>query len=887
MLYSRSYTAPIVIAREDSLPGGPKPGSYSGRQYLKAWRKWKAEERPLGAWYAFVCAYRQAGTTFDQRALKSCLKNKALTQIGPAEQALLVILSDVKALRFQTAAEGLKRFEERFGASDRLSPDDRTEYEYISVLVRHAQFMRENGGYFHHVGLPADESVELMRDLMRIGHDKEAREVFCVQLHSEREEEAEFSPQMRVFVLEHPDYLGEAGFALRLIAKGSIIQGVSRLLAMDREGKSDEDRLESVLQTVLLYAAAKNPVWGSAESWEKAEAEALALMPEEASIPPRRPFRLEGKREERANKGPDVSLEEFNRRYLLEARRFLRLHHWLRLGDLEAFEREIGTGKLTPIEAALAWIVQLRSGLLKGASQEALGQVRPAKTKCFVSGWRWRFVRQKIREELIQTEVIPSAHVNKQAPFEGEHVEPSLDFASVKLVQSLMPSRSRTSEAAREKALDLVNRIQAAGKSADDAVFNALLGELGAIAQRDRGVEWWRAAMEINQFDAAQRMFSQNEQIGILVRTYQMNRYMPEGNKALARLLQLKLEALLQYEVLTGRGLVRELRLPLALGLPWYKTVERELGRILFWQVLENGMNVLVIESKADPKRLFLLTTNFDECIRFRLRLGQPEPEHYELVMQMEKKDLEEDYETFLCQACEIFALNLVSENFIAEEYGSVSLKTGEPLVKGYPYYETLISCREQILRSPLWDEKGRSLKLASLLFLKKLESEAAYQFGVDPVLETRPRDFFLLLKRRRGNAFPAAKPLVKAEAVPQALAELPYANEQCFVDRAVMEEGKPVESVFPMSRKEEERVLLYFSAKPRAEIEGAVNINPKDCLSVCVKQVLVLEPALQYVLKDAHEAEFVRDGEGFRKVESEAYMLPAFFSTEGPVGLA
>lgn len=137
--------------------------------------------------------------------------------------------------------------------------------------------------------------------------------------------------------------------------------------------------------------------------------------------------------------------------------------------------------------------------------------------------------------------------------------------------------------------------------------------------------------------------------------------------------------------------------------MPWFRTVERELGPILSWRVFNNGINAIVVESKADPKRVFILTTNLDECVRLRLRPGQPEPAaHYEVVMQMEKKDLGEDYEVFVEQAGEMITANLINGSFEDGDYGVLQLKTGEKLVKGFPFTEVLISRHENVVRAPL-----------------------------------------------------------------------------------------------------------------------------------------------------------------------------------------
>ncbi|WP_297612987.1 hypothetical protein [uncultured Sutterella sp.] len=339
MQYNRSYRGPIVIEEQDTLPDGPKPGVYSGRTYLKQWRKWKEKKKPVGARYAFIAAFRQAGAPIDLKTLRTCLNDRSLTLIGPEERALLLIYGDVICQRPQIAREKLAAFETRFHAPEGISAADRVEYEHIELLTRYAEFKREHEGIFIRVGLPAEEPAKLINGLMKAGLRKEAGEVFAAQLKSERYARADFSPLLRETVLNHPDLLGTAGKCLRLIDSGSILEGIQLLLSLDREGGETNQRRESVLQTVLLTASAVNPAYGSAESWDKAEREALALMPGEASLPNRGFFKLKGRPKERKIKGPEVTQEEFDRRYKLEARRFLRLHHWLRLQDYEALSR--------------------------------------------------------------------------------------------------------------------------------------------------------------------------------------------------------------------------------------------------------------------------------------------------------------------------------------------------------------------------------------------------------------------------------------------------------------------------------------------------------------------------------------------------------------------
>ena len=82
MQYNRSYSGNIVIDPQDTLPDGPRPGVYSGRAYLKLWRKWRTKEKPLGAKYAFIVAFRQAGVPIDLKTLRTCLNDKSLELIG-------------------------------------------------------------------------------------------------------------------------------------------------------------------------------------------------------------------------------------------------------------------------------------------------------------------------------------------------------------------------------------------------------------------------------------------------------------------------------------------------------------------------------------------------------------------------------------------------------------------------------------------------------------------------------------------------------------------------------------------------------------------------------------------------------------------------------------
>lgn len=890
MQYHRSYSGNIVIDPQDTLPDGPRPGVYSGRAYLKLWRKWRTKEKPLGAKYAFIAAFRQAGVPIDLKTLRTCLNDKSLALIGTEERTLLRIYSEIVCQRPQLAREKLTAFETRFHAPEGLSEEDRKEYEHIELLTRYAEFKREHDDIFIRIGLPAEQPAKLIDGLMKAGLRKEAGEVFAAQLKSERYARADFSPLLKETILNHPDLLGTAGTCLRLIDSGRILEGIQHLLSLEREGGDANQRKESVLQTVLLTASAVNPAYGSAESWEKAEREALALMPGEASVPNRGFFKLKGRPKERKIKGPEVTQEEFDRRYELEARRFLRLHHWLRLQDYRALSRELGVGGLTPLEASFRWAIELRSLLLRGAPDDEFRKLKRPRQGVCMKGSNWLEVQQSLRNEFIRTGVIPFTIADMRDPddfFDHNSYETALGLAVVKLAQLLTPQRPLASAEACREADEIMNRILTAGESAAPETFESLFAALCGIPPRERGIEWWRAAVELLKLKASANAFSQDERVGIMVRAFQLNQYAPGGDKVLANFLRMKLQNLMQFENLTNQSVVNELRLPLAFGLPWFKTVERELGPILSWRVFNNGINAIVVESKADPKRVFILTTNLDECVRLRLRPGQPEPSsHYEIAMQMEKRDLGEDYEAFVEQAGTIITANLINGSFEESEYGVIQLKTGEKLVKGFPFTEVLMSRHEKVVRAPLWDEGGKAIQFASLLFLKELEAVAEDQFGVDGVLSVRPRDFFLLAKRRRTNAFPAPKPLVEADAVPKILADLPCADDRCFVDRAVMEKGMPVEAVMPVSRHGSGETQLYFTSRKGEDPELSIIFNPRDSMVVAVKQVLVLEPALQYVMKDAYEDIFVRDGEGFRRLDDHD-VFSASQEAVGPVGLA
>ena len=116
-------------------------------------------------------------------------------------------------------------------------------------------------------------------------------------------------------------------------------------------------------------------------------------------------------------------------------------------------------------------------------------------------------------------------------------------------------------------------------------------------------------------------------------------------------------------------------------------------------------------------------------------------------------------------------------------------------------------------------------------------------------------------------------------------IADLPFADDRCFVDSAVMEKGLPVEAVMPVTREGSGETQLYFKSTGRDDPAMSSILNPRDSMVVAVKQVLVLEPALQYVLEDAYKDIFVRDGEGFRKLEDGDF-LPILPEEECPVGL-
>lgn len=890
MQYNRSYSGSIVIDKEDALHGGPHPGIYTGKAYLQHWRKWKGREKTAVAKYAFIAAFRRAGTSFYMRSLQGYLNDESLSLIGPEERALLLIYGDLVCHRPDRAREKLAAFEKRFQAPEGLSKEDRAEYEYLELLTSYAEFKREHGGFFIRIGLPAEKHAKLVEGLMRAGLRKEAGEVFHYQKQSERGEHAEFSSYLRETILKYPDLLGTAGTCLRLISSGSILEGIQLLLSLDREGENEDQRQESELQTVLMAASAVQPLYGDVDAWEKAEREALALMPGEASVPWRSFFKLKGTPDSRKIRAAVVSQEEFDRRYKLEARRFLRLHHWLRLQDYEALSRELGEVGLTPLEAALRWAIELRGLLLRGAPDDEFRKLqRPQRGIC-MKGSNWREFQRNLRDEFVRTGVIPFTIADVRDPddfFDRDAFEIALGLVAVKLAQLLTPQRQLASMEASRQADEIRNQILAAGESAAPEVFESLFAELCGISPRERGIEWWRAAVELLKLNASEKAFSQDERIGLMVRAFQFNQYTPGGDKVLANLLRLKIQALMKFEIFTNQSVVNELKLPLAFGLPWFRTVERELGPILSWRVFNNGINAIVVESKADPKRVFILTTNLDECVRLRLRPGQPEPAaHYEVVMQMEKKDLGEDYEVFVEQAGEMITANLINGSFEDGDYGVLQLKTGEKLVKGFPFTEVLISRHENVVRAPLWDEDGKAIQFASLLFLKELEATAEDKFGVDGVLSVRPRDFFLLAKRRRTNAFPAPKPLVEADAVPKRIADLPHADDRCFVDRAVMEKGLPVEAVMPVSREGSGETQLYFTSCKRDDPDLSVILTPRNSLVVTVKQVLVLEPALQYVVKDAYRDIFVRDGEGFRKLEVGDF-CPVLPEEEGLVGLA
>ncbi|WP_297612990.1 hypothetical protein [uncultured Sutterella sp.] len=545
---------------------------------------------------------------------------------------------------------------------------------------------------------------------------------------------------------------------------------------------------------------------------------------------------------------------------------------------------------MTPLEASLRWAIELRGLLLRGAPDDEYRKLRRSRQGVCMKGSNWADVQRSLRHEFVRTGVIPFTVADVRDPedfLDRDSYETALGLAAVKLAQLLTPQRPLASAEACRQADEIRNRILTAGESAAPEAFESLFEELCGIPPRERGIEWWRAAVELLAIKASEKTFSQDERVGIMVRAFQLNQYAPGGDKVLANLLRLKIQTLMQFETLTNQTVVNELRLPLAFGLPWFRTVERELGPILSWRVFNNGSNAIVVESKADPKRVFVLTTNLDECVRLRLRPGQPEPSaHYEVVMQMEKKDLGEDYEVFVEQAGEMITANLINGSFEDGDYGVLQLKTGEKLVKGFPFTEVLISRHEEVVRAPLWDEDGKAIQFASLLFLKELEATAEDVFGVDGMLSVRPRDFFLLAKRRRTNAFPAPKPLVEADAVPKRIADLPCVDDRCFVDRAVMEKGLPVEAVMPVTREGSGETQLYFRSTRLDDPAQSSILNPRDSMVVAVKQVLVLEPALQYVLVDAYKDIFVRDGEGFRKLEVGDF-CPVLPEEEGPVGLA
>ena len=111
MQYNRSYSGSIVIDKEDALHGGPHPGIYTGKAYLQHWRKWKGREKTAVAKYAFIAAFRRAGTSFYMRSLQGYLNDESLSLIGPEERALLLIYGDLVCHRPDRAREKLAAFE--------------------------------------------------------------------------------------------------------------------------------------------------------------------------------------------------------------------------------------------------------------------------------------------------------------------------------------------------------------------------------------------------------------------------------------------------------------------------------------------------------------------------------------------------------------------------------------------------------------------------------------------------------------------------------------------------------------------------------------------------------------------------------------------------------
>ena len=57
-----------------------------------------------------------------------------------------------------------------------------------------------------------------------------------------------------------------------------------------------------------------------------------------------------------------------------------------------------------------------------------------------------------------------------------------------------------------------------------------------------------------------------------------------------------------------------------------------------------------------------------------------------------------------------------------------------------------------------------------------------------------------------------------------------------------------------PVTREGSGETQLYFKSTGRDDPAMSSILNPRDSMVVAVKQVLVLEPALQYVLEDAYK---------------------------------
>ena len=888
----RSYFGDIVLSPEEVAGSLFPAGRYEAKEFLRLCKKTKGD-RTADIQYAWLKAFRIAGTKADCSMLEQVLKDPRLAEVTDIERSLLRMLGHVYALRVEFVREHLWGFREAHPELSDLAAADREEFETVEAINEYIAL--KNASEFF-----TDEDVwlkptEIAERFYKAGLNNKANIVFKIALRRERETGLGFSEEFKNFIKANAVHLSEPVWSgLAAILENRIEEGLARLIeaTLNRNGKECSEEA-AILLAEILYDT-DHPPFGETVAWNEAQKQSLAFEPNEAPFPNRDMYtsidrKAAGGKRKRAAALQDTLFEapdpepiapvEEAEFFRLEARRFLRLRAAIAADDFEALRKQVLPRPEKPLitdgfmgvleracAAALTFVYHGRHHELENAEKVISWLVlkkchAPKMAPLFLQSVRYYFsdigVIEPDETEFLWDELEEEAEGNKR-------------FKTVFDTGCRFAARFTKNRAFREglaKGEMLLAEVKQAAEQGNAHCLNEFIAKLKAVPWVQRGAAWWTAAAYLVDLPEGIRRFTDNEELGLIQYAQSMNTVAPDKNDDRRRQMD---------SMLFMRGFVdnenSRCELPMCFAPSWFGEIEKLCGRISGWFLLLPHIAVILVEPRGNNKDLFLISTSLDPCKHLVALEGSVQVSPIELVARFPKRRLRRNGMPSygICNIfVEAFTAALRQLNLTGRiEFDRMFFGTpqGTRLDPDLPFTALRLSDPDQSASiKPASDlESGGFVRFIDIEVLLPDELQKVLDFGGSWVMNTVDRDRLKYFDSHRISLFLPLKPLVNPDEplpinVPSGLAE-----EKCFVERSILEKGDQIQTISVVGYGSFENKVLYFSTQDFIKEPSKLRqIDPLREVFVPLKYVFAIFPEVETVLDAARKGAVGRRKDG------------------------